>query len=628
MAKAKAAAPETAARKDGYAAYEAAGAAQLAKQKNGKGQNETALDPVWAIMRQHLEARLNMLRAWRFSWAQHWQLLETYILPRRGIFINTAMPTPNTMIRGLPINQNIVDPTGTQAMRICAAGLMSGLMSPGRPWKKLKPAAGEVTELDDEAQKWLEDVNDRMDTVMARSNFYDIGAQMFEDLTVFGSGPMIIYEDDEDVVRCYAPCPGEYFLASSSANRVESMYRQFVMTVAQIVEMFGIENCPSDVQGLWKTKGSSLEVERLVAHAIEPNFEIDRGFGVGVVPGGFTWREYYWVWGMASAKPLSVKGFWDQPHVCPRWGVTSNDAYGRSVAMDVLPDIMQLQVETMRKAEAIEKLVRPPLMADMAMKNEPSSILPGHVTYVASIGSDKGMRPIYTVNPDIRHMMEDLKEIQIRVKTGFFNDLFLMMAQADKQMTAYEVAQKQQEKLQVLGPVIERFHNEFASPAIKRIFRIMERRKLLPPLPKSLIGKPIAVEYVSVLSIAQKAAATAGMEAFAKMTGYLAGAYPEAKTVLDPVEFLQIYGRMVNAPAKVTRSPEEIQKINEQQQQAAQEAQQMAQAQQLAQGAQTLSDTQLGTGNALDAMIGGQQNAAPGGGQQAATSGAPPLQQG
>lgn len=601
----KPASPKVASREEGYAAYENASAATLAKQGNGKPRNELNVDPGWAVMRQHLEARLNMLRAWRFSWAQHWQLLETYILPRRGIFINTAMPTPNTMVRGLPINQNIVDPTGTQAMRICAAGLMSGLMSPGRPWKKLKTSTVEITQMDEDAQLWLEQVNERMDTIMARSNFYDIASQMFEDLTVFGSGPMIIYEDDEDVIRCYAPCPGEYFLASSSANRVESMYRQFVMTVAQIVEMFGIENCPADIVGLWRTKGASLEVERLVAHAIEPNFEISNSAGsVGQIPGGFTWREYYWVWGTASGIPLSARGFYDQPHVCPRWAVTSNDAYGRSCAMDVLPDIMQLQVETMRKAEAIEKLVRPPLMADISMKNEPSSILPGHLTYVPSIGPDKGMRPIYTVNPQIKEMMEDLREIQIRIKTGFFNDLFLMMAQADKQMTAYEVAQKQQEKLQVLGPVIERFHNEFASPAIKRIFRIMERRKLLPPLPESLQGEPLAIQYVSALAVAQKAAATAGLEAFAKMTGYLAGAYPEAKAVLDPIEFLQIYGDMVNVPSGVTRAPEEIKAIMEQQQQQAQEAQAMAQAQAAAQGAETLSKTQLGTGNALDALMG------------------------
>lgn len=88
------------------------------------------------------------------------------------------------------------------------------------------------------------------------------------------------------------------------------------------------------------------------------------------------------------------------------------------------------------------------------------------------------------------------------------------------------------------------------------------------------------------------------------MTGFLAGAYPEAKAVLDPIEYLQIYADMVNVPSKVTRSPEAIKAIMEQQAQQAQEAQAMAQAQAAAQGAETLSKTQLGTGNALDALMG------------------------
>lgn len=597
--------PRLARPRDVTAMYESAGPEQLARQGSGRIQAfDLRRDPMWPVMRQHLEGRLNMLRAWRFSWAQHWQLLETYILPRRGIFINTAMPTPNTMIRGLPINQAIVDPTGTQAMRICAAGLMSGLMSPGRPWKKLKPALLATEELDADGQAWLEEVNDRMDTVMAKSNFYDTGAQMWEDITTFGTGPMVIYEDTTDVIRCYLPCPGEYLLASSSANRVESFYRLFVQTVAQTVEMFGIANCPADIRGLWQTKGSSLEVERVIAHAIEPNFPVEQGTRtLAQLPGGFPWREYYWVYGVTADQPLSARGFNDQPHVCPRWAVTSNDAYGRSVAMDVLPDIMQLQVESLRKAEAIEKLVRPPLIGDASLKNEPSSILPGHLTYVPGISADKGIRAIYTVDPRVKEMSEDIREVQQRIRTGFFNDLFLMLATATKEMTAYEVAQRQTEKLQVLGPVIERFHNEFASPAIKRVFRIMERKRLLPPLPKSLQGQPIGVEYISMLAVAQRAAATGGMEALAKMVGYLAGAYPEVKTVIDPIEFALTYAKLVNAPAKVTRGPEQIAELVAQQQAQAQEAAMAQQAATVIAGAQQLSETQLGTGNALDALV-------------------------
>lgn len=567
----------------------------------------------WRRMRSHLEARLAMLRNWRYSWMEHYQLLEAYILPRRGAFINPTMPTPNTMIRGEVINQNIIDPTGTQAMRICAAGLMSGLMSPGRPWFKLKPALFPREQIDADGGAWFEEVEDRMYQVMARSNFYDAGAQMFEDLTVFGTATEIIYEDERDIIRCYLSCPGEYFLASGPDGRINGVYRMFVWTVAQMVQFFELENCPRDIQELWRTKGSSLDVERIVAHALEPNFGIADGDETGVVPGGFAWRECYWVWGNACDWPLSMGGFNEPPHVVPRWATTSNDPYGRSAGMDVLQDIMQLQEETKRKAEAIQKMVRPPMLASVELKNEPSSTIPGGITFVSQLGPEKGMRPVYTVNPEIREMMEDLKEIQQRIRVGFFNDLFLMIAESRKDMTAYEVAQRQQEKLQVLGPITERWQNEYASPAIKRVFRIMERKRLLPPLPQSLQGVPLGIEYVSLLAMAQKVSATAGLERYAQVVGSLTAIYPEARAKLRPGEFLDEYAGLLGVSRKVVGTDEDMAALVQmmQKQQEAAAAMQVTQAG--VAGAKTLSETELGGGQNALAMLmgrGGTANAA------------------
>jgi len=598
-------------------AYESAGPAQLAQQPAQAPKRQYTPNEDWQILKQHAEARLNMMRAWRFSWAQHWQLLETYLLPRRGIFINTAMPTPNTMIRGVPINQAIVDPTATYAMRRCAAGMMSGLMSPSRPWFKLKEALKSRKESDADAQQWFEEVEDLMYDIMARSNFYDAGAQMFEDLVTFGTGPMIIYEDSMDVIRCYNPCCGEYFLGSSSAQRVEPLYRQFVFTISQIVEMFDLENCPRDVQQMWQQKGSALETEKIVCHAIEPNFSVqpnDTHSKVGVVPGDFAWREIYWIWGSSDEYPLSMRGFVDQPHIAPRWAVTSNDPYGRSVGMDVLPDIMQLQVESLRKAEAIEKMVRPPMLASMELKNEPSSILPGKVTYVNQLGPEKGMRPMYTVDPKIEHLTADLKEVQQRVREGFFNDLFMMLeTSSNKNMTAYEVAQRQQEKLQVLGPVIERLQNEALGPAIKRVFRILERKNRLPPLPPSLQNTRLGIEYVGMLSIAQRAASTAGLERFAGTMGTMQAADPETADLWDRDEWARTYAEDLFLPKRIMRPEKQVKQMRAQRMEKVAQQEQMGAAMVGIEGAKTLSEIDIGGGqNAIAAML-GNAPAGPGG---------------
>lgn len=583
--------------------YTRMGPALLAKQ----GDAVPAASPRnagWDRLWQHLEQRMQGLYNWRLSWWQHWALLAEFILPRRYYWLVSA----NSMNRGMPLNQKILDPTGTQAMRICASGLMSGLTSPSRPWFNIKPRSNNVV-LDHEALQWIDEVESRVYEVMAGSNFYDSIAQMYEDLVVFGTGPMIIYEDDETVIRCFNPCAGEYYLATGPSFRVESFYRTFNLTISQIVEMFGIENCTPDIQSMWQTKGANLETERTVAHAIEPAFPITDG---PRMPAGMTYREAYWIKGTADSKPLSLTGYREAPFIAPRWATTANDAYGRSPAMDALPDIMQLQVMTKRKAEAIEKQVRPPLLASVELKNEPSSILPGHVTYVTQLGPGQGMRPIYEVKPELQYMTMDIQAIQTRVRSGFFNDLFLMLADTDpsKRMTATEVAERQQEKLQVLGPVIERSQSEGLSIALKRIIGIMKRRGLLPPMPKSLIGVELQIDYVSMLALAQKAAATSGMERYAAMVGSFGSVNPDAFDMVNTDEFLRTFGDMLLVPNKVIPAATDVAKKREarhaQQRQQAEMQQALTTGGALAEGAKTLSDTNVGGGrNALEMMLGG-----------------------
>lgn len=573
-------------------------------------------DTDWAEFSSHLTSRMVQMNNWRLSWWQHWALLAEYILPRRYLWLIN----PNSMNRGYAINQHIVDSTGTLSMRVCSSGLMSGLTSPSRPWFKL--SVNDI-DLDEEAGAWLDEVEKRIYQVMAGSNFYDSCAQMYEDLTVFGTSPMIIYEDPDEVIRCYNPCAGEYFLAVGPSFRVESFYRQFVYTVSQLVEFFGVDNCPGSVQSMWQSKSGNLETEFIVAHSIEPNFPISSRQGDGelnILKGKFPYREVYWLWGNIGEQPLSVRGFHEPPFVAPRWAITANDPYGRSPGMDTLPDVMQLQVETKRKAEAIEKQVRPPMLASVELKNEPSSILPGHVTYVTQLDNGKGMRPTYEVKPDLQAMSQDLAQIQLRIQRGFFNDLFLMLqTQGSDRMTAYEVAARQQEKLQVLGPVIERFQNEALSPMIKRVFSIMDRKKLLPPPPQSMGGKNIKIEYISILALAQAAANTAAIERVLATAGNMAGAakisteFAGTLDNIDPDVTIREYGNLLTAPHKMYRSANATKAVRDARNKAI-AAQQGAEAQNaqadtalgVAKGAKTLSETDVGGGsNLLSQILGG-----------------------
>ncbi len=531
----------------------------------------------WNRERTHYEARLMMQRAWRFSFLQHWVLISEYVDPRRSLWLSQGgvdQPVPNAMVRGLPINQAIVDPTATYARDICAAGMKEGLMSSSRPWFKFKPGIRNF-ELDRAGQLWYEELEDRVYTILAESNFYDAATQMFRDLVTFATGPMLIYEDDEDIINCLCPVVGEYFIIIGSKFRPEGLSRLYVLTVSQMVEEFGLAACPADVQTLWEQKGASLEREFIIAHTIEPNFPIEREGDpgpVGVVKGGFTYRECFWVWGRASDGPLSRRGFKDLPFIAPRWAVNGNDPYGTSSpGMISLGDVMQLQQETRRKAELLEKVVRPPLNAPMELKNQPSSMLPGHLNYTND--PSKGIQPIIKVDPQgLPGITEDIKEIQARIKAGYYHDLFLMIAQATKDMTAYEVAQRQQEKLTVLGPVIDRVQNEGGSLALKRVLSIMMRKRLIPPMPRSLIGVPMQIEYIGMLYVAQKAARTASTERFVEMVEKVAGVHNEAVDVVNWDEMLIDYADDLSVSHKAVNDKDTIGKIRKMRAQAAQQA--------------------------------------------------------
>lgn len=562
----------------------------------------------WEDLRLQLEQRLYGLRNWRLSWWEHWAKLAEAILPRRYHWLIV----PNTMTRGLGINGAIKDPTGSQAVRVCTAGMRSGIMSSSRPWFKMKPGLRNFKP-DQDAKEWFEDTQDRIYRVFAASNYYQAGTQMFEDLTVFGTAPKLMYEDRESILRCYNPCAGEYYLGIGPDGRTNSLYRTYVQTVLQCVQFFGLRNCSPMVQQLWANKGSSLDTEVIVAHAIEPNFPLAMpGMPddmLGVIPGNFTYREYFWEWGQSTPQPLSRRGFRTKPFIAPKWATTSNDPYGRSPGMDALPDILQLHLMTVRQAEAIEKIVRPPMLADVSLKNQPSSILPGRVTYVPDVS--KGMKSIYEIRMDLQHMSALIEKIEGRVQKWFFNDLFQMMEniQGVQPRNEMEIAERRGEKMQVLGPVVEGIENELADD-IRRAYAIMARRGLIRPKPPSLQGIPLDIEFDSMIAVAQRAAETASMERGMKIVTELKTQFPDQhpEDNVNVDDWTRHYLDKSNFSASDMNGEEEVKQIRAGRQQA------LAQAAAKAQAAQALTHTapavasaakdasQIDVGGALNAL--------------------------
>lgn len=564
-----------------------------------------ALPGVIDACAQHCNSRMETMRGYRIPWWVHWAQLAEMYLPRRYRWF----VTPNQYNRGSPLNQSIVDETGLLAARTLATGLLAGLTSPTKPWFRLG-----LQGMDDipegEVKDWLATCTSRMLEVYAKSNFYQSLGQAYHDMAVFGSAAQIQYEDKEDVIRFYNPCLGEFFFALDNRLQVDTLYREYTYTVSEAVKEFGLENLSVSSQVLAKS-ASSLDTEIVIGHAIEPNTLIyQSGEPQGyIVPSLFKYREVYWEksgtsGATARGHVLRAAGFREQPFVGLRWDVSSNDAYGRSPGMDALPAVKQLQIEQRRKAEAIDKMVRPPMVASVSMKNEPMSILPGDISYTADPQA-AGFKPAFQVEPRIQEMMEDLKEVQSRVDKVFFVDLFLMISNLQTVRTATEIDARREEKLILLGPVIERTENEGLDEIIERTFAVMSRRNLFPPAPASIQGQPIVIKYISMLAEAQRAASTAAIERLVQFIGGLAAVKPQALDNLDEDSTIATYADLLNVPPHVLNAVKKVIDIRQARDKAAAQQAALQTSTAAAQGAQTLSQTDVGGGqNALQMMLG------------------------
>lgn len=572
--------------------------------------------------RQNLEMLKSQLDNERSSFRSHWQELNDYILPRRGRFYTADVN------KGDRRTKNIIDSTATLAARTLRSGMMSGVTSPARPWFRLTTPDADLAEFG-RVKEWLTFVERRMSTVFLRSNLYNTLPIIYGDIGVFGTSAMHMEEDFTGAVSQFSAYPiGSYMLANSYRGRVEVFFREFKMTVRQIVEKFLIydgykidwSKASHHVKNLWDNGNTEAWIE--VSHVIMPN----ENYNPKMLESKYKkFRSIYYESGFSNSSGmgnfftgndhnllLRDSGYDYFPVLCPRWEVTGEDVYGTDCpGMAALGDIKQLQYGEKRAAQAIDKMINPPMVAPTHLKNQKTSILPGDITYTDDREGLRGFRPAHEINFNIQALEGKQAQVRDRIRRAFFEDLFLMLASSDRrQITAREIEERHEEKLLALGPVLEQLNQDLLDPLIDNTFSMMSSQGLLPPPPEELQGQELKVEYVSIMAQAQKLVGISSVERFTGYAGGLLQASPEVLDKVDMDQLVDIYGDLVSLPPGIIRSDEDVQAIRDQRAQAQAAQAQQEQAMQQASVAKQLSETDTGGENALTEILGG----VPGGG--------------
>lgn len=528
--------------------------------------------------KDQLWKRLAVLKTERASWDSHAKELAQNLMPRSSRFF------AQDRNRGGNRHNAIYDNTGLRGVRVLAAGLMSGMTSPARPWFRLE--VPDTALMSSEPVKvWLAQVTRMMLDVFAQSNTYNSLHSLYEELGVFGTAASIVMPDFDDMIRHTPLTFGEYWLATNQRREVDTVYRQFDMSVGALVRQFGFENVSTHAQGLFDRR----EVDQwvTVVHAVEPRLERDERKKDAI---NMPFRSCYFELDGGKDKYLRESGFKTFPAVAPRWKVVGSDVYGESPGMEVLGDVKQLQHEQLRKAQGIDYQTKPPMTAPTQSKGAEIDLLPGGVSFIDSAQPNGGLQQAFKVELRLDHLLQDIQDVRYRINSGFYADLFLMLASNDLgTMTATEVAERHEEKLLMLGPVLERLHNELLNPLIDMTFDHIVASGALPPPPPELNGVPLEVRFVSILAQAQRAVATNSSDRFVAGLGTVAAmGKPEVLDRFDSDEWAEWYADALGVDPRLLVADDKVAMIRKARAQAQAEAAEAEKNMAIAEGAAKL----------------------------------------
>lgn len=563
--------------------------------------------------RQRLEILRAQLHQERSSFLSHWRELSDFILPRRSRFFT------DDVNRGDKRNNKIIDSTATFASRTLAAGMMSGVTSPARPWFRLSTESFQLNEVQ-AVKQWLQVVEERMRAIFLKSNLYKVLPTLYGDMGTFATSALFMEEDLNDSVRFYNLPIGSYYLGLDEKLRPRFYWRDYQMTIHQIIEKFARDPETNEINWdilsshvKWLHDSGNDQARLDISHVVFPNPDYDpnrleskfkrfasvyyeRGISSTQSDANYLTTEY--------DKFLRQSGFDYFPVLAPRWEVTGEDTYGTmSPGMMVLGDIKMLQTGERRIMQAVEKMVNPPMVGPSSLRNQKASILPGDITILDIQNGQQGFEPAHEVNPRIQEMEVKQAQVRERINRAYHSDLFLMLANSDRrQITATEILERREEKLLALGPVLEQLNQDLLDPLIDNTFSIMLKQGLVPDPPEELEGQDLKIEYISVMHQAQKTASLGSIERAAGFFGNLAQFDPKVLDKINMDQMVDRYADVISLPPDLIRSDDEVAETRAARAKAQQQMQQVEMAKQAASAAKDLGNTPIDENSALGRM--------------------------
>ena len=475
------------------------------------------------------------------TWLTYFEELAKYFLPMKNNIYGARA-------KGEKLGDELFDTTGIHANELLASALHSMLTNPTTMWMWMTTGDFKL-DSDDSVRKYIQDCVQAMHMVLNNSNFQPEVHEMFLDETAFGTGFLMMEEDDEDVVRFTSRPIYEARIAENNKGVVDKVYRCFKWTSEQILEEEDwVSKLPADIKSKMV---SDPNCEWEIIHCVKPRAKYSKRENVRNLKNA-RFGEYYVL--RQNAILLEETGRYNFPFKVPRWSKISGEVYGRSPAMKCLPEVKMLNEMRKNVIRADQLNLAPPMAVPDDGFVLPIQLKPYGFTFYRSGSQDK-IEPLLQ-NIKLNVTMDQIKEAREMVQRAFFIDQ--LQLREGPQMTATEVNQRTDESLRLLSPSIGRHYPEFLKPVAEDLFDIMLRKGLFPKAPEVLKGKRINFTFASAIAKAQLVSEVQKIQKALNAVSGIAQVQPQTLDYINGDNLLKYVFNALGVPQHIINNEKDV----------------------------------------------------------------------
>ena len=526
------------------------------------------------------------LTKYRGQWETLWQEVAERCFTDQADFNVTNSP-------GAKRGQRVFDSTASMAVNRSASAIV-GLITPkSERWHSLTTDNAELNK-SSAVKRYFAEVSDILFTnrYAAQASFSTSNYQAIRSLMGFGTGVLTLNEAKNGRGLVYQPLfLGDSYIGVDNYGRVDTFRRDFEFTKNQAIQQWGEDRVPRKVM---EDKGNT---KFKFCHITHPNPEYDERS----LRGDKRKFKYVYLFKDDMETIIEEGGYFTFPFAICREMTSPNEIYGRSPAMQMLPEIKGLNEMRKTNIMAGQMSVLPPLLAPQAgigngmLGAGPMAInfKPGGITHGGVNAQGQQMvLPMQTgARPDIgQQMIEESRKV---INDSFYLNLFQILVETPN-MTATEVLARTQEKGILLAPTADRLEAEYLGPMIERELDILSRQGLLPEVPAELVeaGAEYSVKYQSPITRAQMSSQLMGMQETFNMAMNAASVDPSILDRINLDEMIQRMAEINGTPPTAIRSDDETEELRQGRQQQQQQQQLLEQAPAMAGTAKDIAQAQ------------------------------------